>query len=309
MSESASSPLVFSLPGNEAMGGRVAGALGLPLGGSTLRHFPDGETFVRVDAPCAGRTAIIVCTLHRPDDKLLPLYFLARTLRDLGASRVALIAPYLAYMRQDRRFHEGEGVTARYFGRLVSTFVDALVTVDPHLHRIRSLDQVYAVPNRVVHAAGAVAAWIAAEVERPLIIGPDEESRQWAEDVARRAGAPCVVLEKVRRGDRDVEISVPEVERWRGHTPVLIDDIISTGRTMIATMGHLARQGMAAPVCVGVHGVFAEGASEAMMEAGAARVATGNTIEHATNAIDLAPALAVAMREILEKLSPPGSGG
>jgi ribose-phosphate pyrophosphokinase len=293
-------PLVFALPGNEELADELTTPVDGERGELTLRHFPDGETYVRVEESVDARKVIVVCTLHRPDDKVLPLFFLADTLRELGAAQVGLVSPYLAYMRQDRRFQPGEGVTSRYFGEMVSSHVDWLVTVDPHLHRLESLDEVYSVPTKVVHAAPVVAEWIARNIEKPLLIGPDAESEQWVADVADRAGAPHIVLTKIRRGDRDVEVSVPEVDRWREHTPVLVDDIISTARTMIETLDHLGRADMRAAVCIGVHGVFAEGAYEELLEAGASRVVTSDTIAHPSNGITVAPGVARAARSLLE---------
>ncbi|MFU8802788.1 MAG: ribose-phosphate pyrophosphokinase [Bradymonadaceae bacterium] len=291
-------PLVFALPGNETFADDLSALVDGERGELTLRHFPDGETYVRVKEEVGDRRVIIVCTLHRPDDKVLPLFFLAETLRELGAAQVGLVAPYLAYMRQDRRFEPGEGVTSRYFGQMVSSHVDWLVTVDPHLHRLESLGEVYSVPTKVVHAAPVVAEWIAHNIEKPVLIGPDAESEQWVADVALHAGAPHIVLEKVRRGDRDVEVSIPDVVRWREYTPVLVDDIISTARTMIETLGHLDRADMRAAVCIGVHGVFAEGAYEELLEAGALRVVTSDTIVHPSNAITVISGIATAIGRI-----------
>ena len=300
-------PLVFSLPGNEHLAADVGGRLGAESGAATVRRFPDGESYVRLHTPVAGRDVVVAATLHRPDEQFLPLVFLAEAARELGARHVLLLAPYLAYMRQDRRFHPGEAVSSRYFARLVSQSFDALVTVDPHLHRYPSLDSVYGVPTRIVAAAPGVADWIAASVDKPLLIGPDAESEQWVSAVAEWAKAPAVVLTKIRRGDRDVEVSVPDVERWREHTPVLVDDIISTGRTMIEAIGHLRRSGLASPVCIGVHGVFADSAVDALLEAGAERVVTSNTIPRATAVIDLCESLAGAVEELLDELAKGGS--
>jgi ribose-phosphate pyrophosphokinase len=133
-------------------------------------------------------------------------------------------------------------------------------------------------------------------VPHPLLIGPDEESSQWVSDVAHRASAPFVVLTKTRRGDREVEVSVPDIERWRSHTPVLVDDIVSTARTMIETVGHLRRAGLAAPVCVAVHAVFAQTAYEDLRAAGASDSVSCDTIRHPSNRIALAPAIAAAVR-------------
>ncbi len=198
-------------------------------------------------------------------------------------------------MRQDRRFREGESVTSTHFARLVSNWFDGLVTVDPHLHRHHSLEEIYSVPCKVVHAAPNVAAWLQEHVHRPLLVGPDSESWQWVADVARDAGAPYIVLEKERLGDREVRVTVPDVQRWNDHTPVLVDDIISTARTMIETVGHLRRCGMTSPLCIGVHGIFAGTAYEDLLVAGASEIATCNAIQHHSNRIDLTSLVAQAV--------------
>jgi ribose-phosphate pyrophosphokinase len=297
--------LLFGMPNNERMteallsalddGRRDPAATIAARGDLTLRRFPDGESYVRLASPVRDRDVALVCTLEHPDDKVLPLLFTAATARDLGAARVGLVAPYLSYMRQDRRFVDGEGVTSTYFASLLSRAFDWLVTVDPHLHRRTSLGEIYTIPCEVVHAAPRVAAWIREHVRQPLLIGPDAESAQWVAAVAGAAGAPSIVLEKVRRGDRDVSVSVPDVDRWRGHTPVLVDDIVSTAKTMIETVGHLRRLALPAPVCIAVHAVFATGAYGELLATGAERVVSCDTIPHSSNEISLVDDLAAAV--------------
>jgi ribose-phosphate pyrophosphokinase len=290
-------PLLFALPGNDAFCARLAAALPGETGALEYRRFPDGESYVRLLTGVAGREVALVCTLNAPDDKALSLLFAARTAKELGASGVGLVAPYLAYMRQDRRFHDGEAITSDYFASLISSSFDWLVTVDPHLHRRQSLAELYTIPAQTVAAAPALAAWIRGNVERPLIVGPDSESEQWAAEVAKGADAPYVVLSKTRRGDREVEIKAPPLERWKQHRPVLIDDIISSARTMAAAARIVAGNGMDEPICAGVHGVFAAGALQALRAAGVSRLVTSNTIAHETNAIDISPAVAQAIKE------------
>jgi ribose-phosphate pyrophosphokinase len=290
------SAVILALPGNEALAAALAAQLAIELGRTEQRRFPDGESYLRLDTDVAGRHVVIAATLRDPDARFLPLVFLAATARELGASRVGLVAPYLAYMRQDTRFRSGEAVTSRLFARLLAHEIDWLVTVDPHLHRYPSLTTIYPIETHVVAAAPAIAAWIRANVERPLVIGPDEESAQWVRAVALAAEAPHVVLRKVRRGDRDVEVSVPDVDRWRDRTPVLVDDIISTARTLVAAARHLSAAGLAPLVCIGAHAIFAGDAYEALLAAGAARVVTCNTIPHASNAIDIVPGIAEPVR-------------
>ena len=288
-------PLIVIYPGNESLGRALAAALSADAAALTMRQFPDEESYVRLADACDGRDVILVASLDRPNPKLLPLLFLADLAHELHARRVILVAPYLAYMRQDTRFKPGEAVTSRSFAKLLAGAFDALVTIDPHLHRYDTLADLYSVPTQVIHASPLVAEWIRSQVERPLLVGPDSESEQWVADVARRAAVPYVVLEKTRRGDRDVEVSVPDLGRWKNHQPVLVDDIISTARTMIETVKHLNGTPLAAPICVGVHAVFAGDAHRALQVAGAARVVTTNTIAHESNEIDVSGALAAAV--------------
>ena len=290
--------IVLALRESEPLARRVGELAQIPLGVVESRRFPDRETYLRIDARCEQKSIVLVCTLDRPDDKLLPLVFLADAARELGASRVGLVAPYLAYMRQDRRFQRGEAITSRTFAGLLSRYVDWLVTIDPHLHRYSSLTQIYALPNRIVHAAPALAAWIATHVDRPVLVGPDEESEQWVKDVASRAGAPYVVLRKTRRGDRVVDVSVPDVDRHRTHTPVVVDDIVSSAQAMVETVKNLVAVGLRAPVCVGVHALFSENAVQALRDAGASQIVTTTSVPHATNAIDIVPLLIPAIHEL-----------
>ena len=292
--------IVFALPGQVERGAALAKALDAPVGKIAVRSFPDGETYVRGETPCDGADAVLAANLFRPDPQFLTVIYGARAIRVLGARRVVLVTPYLPYMRQDARFQPGEVVTSRIFSALLSQAVDGLVTIDPHLHRYTSLDEIYSIPNRVEHAAHCVADWIRGNINQPVIVGPDSESEQWVSEVAGMAGAPFIVLTKKRHGDRDVEISVPPLEPWRNHTPVLVDDIISTARTMIETIGHLEKAGYAKPVCIGVHAVFAEDAFEGLKNAGAAEIVTCNTIAHPSNRIDLTDVLAQGVSQLLK---------
>ena len=292
-------PLLLTLPGNAELGERLAQCTGWECGAVAARSFPDGETHLRIDADCTGRSVAVLCALDRPNEKALPLLFAASTVRELGAARVGVVAPYLAYMRQDRRFQAGEAVTSRIFARLLSQAFDWLVTLDPHLHRFHALGELYSIPTRVAHAAPALASWIAAEVAAPLLVGPDQESEQWVAEVARRIGAPHLVLAKTRRGDRDVEISVPDVDHYRDRSPVILDDVVSSARTMIETVRRLRAAGLADPVCLGIHGIFAGDTQRALREAGAARIVTTTSIRHETNAIEIAELLVSPVSELV----------
>jgi ribose-phosphate pyrophosphokinase len=286
------------MPGNEKLAGELAAQLSCDLGHVEMRQFPDGETYLRLLTSPSGRAVVIVCSLDRPNDKLLPLLFAAATARELKAAKVGLVSPYLAYMRQDRRFKPGEAITSRQVARLLSDAFDWLVTVDPHLHRYGSLAEIYSIPTRVVHAALLISRWISTNVANPFIIGPDSESEQWVAAVAQDAGAPHSVLEKTRHGDRSVEIKLRDLDHWKGRTPVLVDDIISSGRTMLEAVRLLSCERWPAPVCIAVHGLFADQADVLLAQAGA-RVVTSNSVFHPTNGIDLTALLADDVTQIV----------
>lgn len=290
-------PLFLALPGNETMAAALAKRCAGAMSGVETRKFPDGETYLRLSDEIADRSVAFVCTLDRPDEKLLPLLFAADAARDLGAAKVGLVAPYLAYMRQDRRFHPGEAVTSRSFANVLSRAFDWLVTIDPHLHRTQSLAALYSIPTAVLHAAPLLAEWVGSHVEAPILVGPDAESAQWVSVAAAHIGAPFVVLEKTRRGDRDVDVRLTDAAPFANRIPVLLDDIISSGETMVSAIRALRNATPKSPVCVAVHGIFAEGAAEALAREGAT-IVTCNTVPHASNGIDVSGLLADAVARI-----------
>lgn len=293
------SVIVLPAPGSEAAAAGLSAGLGASLGAVESRRFPDGETYLRLGDDVEGRDVIVVASLRDPDPQALGLWYLAATARELGARRIGLVAPYLPYMRQDKRFRSGEAVTSGIFARFLSEQFDWLVTVDPHLHRHASLSAIYSIPAQAVASAPSIARWVQANVPAPIIVGPDSESEQWATDVARRIGCPVIVLAKTRLGDRSVEVTVPDARAHAGRTPVLIDDIISSARTMAVATGRVTEAFGKPPVCVGVHAVFSSDAMQVLEAAGAGRVVTCNTLPHPSNAIDVTPEIAQAVRGLV----------
>jgi ribose-phosphate pyrophosphokinase len=287
----------ISMPGNDAMTRSLAVVIGGHIVNMEMRHFPDQETYLRLDDGIAGQDVVIVCTLDRPDAKFVPLSFVAATARDLGARSVGLVAPYLPYMRQDHRFKAGEVLGAKCFADLISGAVDWLVTLDPHLHRYASLSEIYSIPSVVAHAAPVIADWIRRNENQAFIIGPDDESRQWVSEVASLAECPFAVLEKRRISDSDVRIVPSGVPVDGTHRLILVDDIISSAATMIESCHQLKRIGCRPPICIGVHGLFSDHSQQRLQEI-AARLITTNSVPHPSNEIDISSAIVTAMRKL-----------
>ena len=258
-----------------------------------VHHFPDGESMVRLPAELPPE--VVLCrSLDHPNDKLIELVLAAAEARSLGVKRLTLVAPYLCYMRQDRSFHSGEAVSQRIIGHLLAEHFDALITVDPHLHRVHSLEQAVPTGRSVaLLATDPVGDFIGRQVPGALLVGPDGESGQWVARAAARAGTDYVVGSKTRLGDRDVDIDLRG--DFGGRDVVLVDDVASTGRTLEVAARIIQAQGPASLSVVVTHALFAGDALQRLEAVGIGNIWSTDSIPHPSNAIPLAPLLARAL--------------
>jgi ribose-phosphate pyrophosphokinase len=236
---------------------------------------------------------VVVRSLFNPNAKLIETILAADALRQAGAQRVTLVAPYLPYMRQDAVFSAGEPISQRAVGALLGRDFDAVLTLEAHLHRVFELSEVIPGRARSVSAAPAIAAFLGRRRRGLLLVGPDEESRPWIQAVASTAGVDWLVGEKTRLGDQSVQIRFPKIPAV--HRAVLLDDIASSGITLAAGARALRRAGVATVEAVVVHALFAPGALGRIRAAGITRIASCDTVPHPTNAIRTAPLLAEAL--------------
>ncbi|MFA6031293.1 MAG: ribose-phosphate diphosphokinase [Myxococcota bacterium] len=296
--------VLLAFPLQRTLADAIAPLLGARTCRLDWRHFPDGESLVTIEQDLHGVDVALVASLRNPDELALPLRFAAATAREFGARSIGLIAPYLAYMRQDKRFNPGEAVSAPMFAGFLAESLDWLVTADPHLHRIPRLSELFRIPAHAVATAPLISDWIRHNMPNAVLIGPDGESSQWVSDIADRAGVAYQILTKIRRGDRDVDVSLPSIDAARSRTPIIVDDIASSGRTMIETLNHLRRLGLPPAVCIVIHPVFAQDAYAQLLAAGAERVVSTDSIPHPSNAISLAGLLAKGSVELFGNALP-----
>lgn len=282
----------------------LAQAAQLPHALIERHRFPDEELKLRLPVNAQGRlpdTLVIYRSLDRPNHKLIELMLAAEQARQLGARRIALVAPYLAYMRQDIAFRPGEVVSQKVVGRFIAGLFDAVITVDPHLHRITTLQEAIPLTQAIALSGAPMLADLIARHHAdadPILIGPDTESAQWVSSAAQSRGLAHGVCTKTRLGDRHVEVTLPGIE-VRGRAVVLIDDVASSGHTLAQAATSLLAAGASSVDAAVTHALFAEGSLALMREAGIRRVWSTDCIAHESNAISMAPILAQALSPLL----------
>jgi ribose-phosphate pyrophosphokinase len=273
---------------------RIAQAASMPLAVLQRHRFPDGEIKLRLPEALPEHV-VILRSLSHPNEKLIELLLAAQTARLLGAKHVTLVAPYLAYMRQDMAFHPGEVISQRIIGRFLADLFDAVITVDPHLHRVASLEEAVPVSRAVVlSGAPLLSDLIAQHRINPLLIGPDEESAQWVALAAARHGFDHAVCKKVRRGDHAVDVALPDLA-VAGRRVVLLDDVVSTGNTIAQTTRQLLAVGATSVDVAVTHALFAGDALQLMLDAGVQQVWSTDCILHPSNSISMAVPIAQAL--------------
>jgi len=290
--------LVLGFSDYSAPAKRLASALGTEYDEVSVHRFPDAESLVRL--PAALPEQVLFCrSLNQPNDKLIELLFSARTARELGARRIILVAPYLCYMRQDVANHPGEAVSQRIVGGLLAELFDDVITVDPHLHRIASLHQAIPLSNAIaLSAAAEIAVFLQGKFQRALLLGPDSESEQWVAEIARHTGFDFTVAQKERFGDRQVSVTLPDID-YSGRPVVIVDDIASTGRTIIQTVKLLKKAGAEDIFTVVTHALFCGDAEQQIIAAGVRKIWSTDSIVHGTSMVNLDRLIAKSVSSIL----------
>lgn len=288
--------MIHSFPDSAALGRGLAHSLRIRSATIGIHQFPDGETLVRVK-PSAGTLAILVQSLHDPNDKLIPTLLAADALRRSGAERVILVAPYLPYMRQDAVFLPGEPISQSVIAGVLGRSFDHVVTIEPHLHRTHQLSDVFSCSTHAISAAPILARWIQRSKRGSLVVGPDEESAPWIRAIAESAKLPWVVGRKERQGDRRVQIQFPALPKCS--RAVIVDDIASSGGTLAVAAQALHQAGISTVDAAVVHAIFAPRALSRIRAAGIRKLVSCDTIPHKTNTVRSLPLLTSALRELL----------
>ncbi len=299
-----SKPLVLGGSSGEHLAIKVASLIGGELGDVEVKKFPDGETYIRILSDVSGRDVVYINSLQKgPNDLIIETLYTLMTIKDLGAKRVIAVVPYMSYARQDERFNPGEVVSIEVLGKLFRTVgPDLIYTIDMHLHRIGDPSKVFGSGIRNLTAVRELGKYVKEhyDVSNSVVIGPDEESEQWAKVMAEElGGVEYAVLEKKRLTAEEVVIEVKGGLDVSGKDVVIVDDIISTGGTMVEAIRSLYKLGAKSVIVTATHMLLVGKALSKILRLSPKDIVGTDTVLSPVSKVSVAPVIADALRKDL----------
>jgi len=266
---------------------RLARALKTTVVDVKYSRFPDGEVYL-VAGELDNETVIVSSVVD--NDALVQLLLLIDACE---GSDIRLVIPYMGYARQDKRFRQGEPISARAVAQAISRGVSECITVNIHEP---DLLRYFGAPSRNISLATDIGAYIKTlNLKNPLILAPDDGALAFASDVASIGGWEYDHLEKTRLSGEQVSMA-PKALSAKSRSVVIVDDIISTGGTIATASGMLYAQGATDVYAACVHGVLTGGAYVRLMEAGIRDVICSDTIERGCSRVSAANQIAHALQ-------------
>ena len=264
-----------------------------------FKKFPDDEVYTRFNADLLNKQVVLVQSFYKNiNDCIIEVIFASKTAKELGAKKIVLVAPYFPYLRQDKRFHKGEAISQKIIAGLIDKYFDGVYIMDPHLHRENRLEHLFKIKAKRLTANALIADYIKKKIKNPAIIGPDEESYKWAQNVGEILGVESRILGKKRYSSYHVEIMLNKKIKLSNKNVVIVDDIVSTGNTILETVKVLKKLGATNIYCICVHGIFVNDALKKLQKAGINIIST-NTIPSKVAKIDVSKVIAEGLKQNL----------
>lgn len=268
----------------------LAAILQCPYVQAATTRFPDGECYTRIDHKKLDDDVVIVQNTY-PDVNMIEMFLLQDAARRLGAKSITLVIPYFGYARQDRVFKPGEPQSARVMAEHLDMVCDRVITVDIHKEDVLNY---FTCPSEDLKAAETIAEYFS-ERNIDLVLAPDLGAVSRAKAVANRLGVKSDHLEKVRLSGSEVKMEPSEMD-CEGKNVLIVDDMISTGGTIIAAAYALRGAGASGVSVACTHGVFVDNAIERLTGSSLDTILCCNTLENELSHISVAPIIADALK-------------
>ncbi|RLI78589.1 ribose-phosphate pyrophosphokinase [Archaeoglobales archaeon] len=258
---------------------KVAKQTGYPLGYVQIEKLPDGEKYVRLSSDVNGRNVFLFNSFAKnPDEMIIESVFLIETIKEYGANSINCIFPYFPYSRQDRRFIEGEALSLKVVSKLFRNLeIDRMYVFDFHLHRIDDLTKFFRFEVVNLTAMKKLANYSQRFSDDLIVVAPDEEAIQWARMFAEEIDAEYIYFKKIRVDAENVIISSPPPD-VKGRDVIIVDDMISTGGTVIQALRVLREGGCNRCFVACTHAILAKDALKRMLEAGVEDMVASDTV-------------------------------
>ena len=269
----------------------LASILGCQFIQAASTKFPDGENYTRIDCESLNDDVVIVQNTY-PDSNMIEMFLLQDAVRRMGAKTITLVIPYFGYARQDRVFKPGEPESAKVMCRHLDMDCDRVITID--IHKEAVLDY-FSCPHVDLKAAAVIADYFK-DKGIDMVLSPDIGAAGRAKDVGDRMGLPHDHLEKTRLSGVDVKIAPAKMD-CKGKKILIVDDMISTGGTIIAAASALREAGATSVSVACTHGVFVNNAIERLTGSALDAVLCCNTLENEVSHISVAGIIADAIRK------------
>jgi ribose-phosphate pyrophosphokinase len=281
--------LIIGGSASQKLAAKVAWNLEENLSPIETRRFPDGERYIRINGEVPKEVVVIQSTGYPQDENLMELFLLLKNLKSLGVERTRVVIPYFGYGRQERRFKSGEAVSAVIVAELLEA-AGASEIYSINLHE-KNIKEFFNIPVHEISAMPLIANYIRQQMEDPMIIGPDKGALGFATEVSRILKCECDYLEKIRISPEKVETKPKNLD-VAGRDVVIIDDIISTGGTIVSASKILRDLGANKVVVGCVHPVLVEDALLKIFAAGVVDVFATDTLKSDVSNISVAPLIA-----------------
>ncbi len=289
---------VISGPSSQLLGLRLSRHLKTNVVPIEFKTFPDGERYIRIKGEPKNCNAVVVQSIipPNPDRSIIELCFILETLKELGVEKVTAVIPYFAYARQDKRFLPGEAVSGRIICDIIQNAgADEVVTVDVHNKRIL---ENFKIPAKDVSAVTLLGEYLNRfKPNNPLIISPDEGAKERAQALADFMEAEYVILSKFRdKHTGEIETKIKEIN-VTNRDVIIVDDIISTGNTMINAIEIAKSQGASRIYTACTHAILVGDSRFRIINAGADEIIGTDTVPSDVSLVSVAPIIAEALKE------------